>query len=486
MERQETSPQETIQQLLRLCEKEKNLEKLNLNDSNFASFLDSKDTLAPLRSLFHFPQLPQQSSSQEVIYLCGNSLGLMPKSTTAFVQMELNEWAARGVEGHFEHNPVDFNRLDNLHQIGTPTTGSKPHEPWYTIDENLHEMASRVVGALPLEVCIMNSLSVNLHLMMVPFYKPTATRNKILIEEHSFPSDLYAVQSQIKFHGHDPSSSLILQAPRKGEEILRTEDILETIEKHGSEIALILFSGIQYYTGQFFDIQKITEAGHKKGCLVGWDLAHAVGNVALQLHDWNVDWAVWCNYKYMNGGPGTIGGCFVHERHAKDTKLNRFAGWWGHNKERRFNSDPFDPIPGAFGFRLSNPPVLQCAALQASLRIFDKAGINQLRKKSEILTGYLEMLITQELGNRVEVLTPKDWNRRGCQLSLRFKGVDIEQVFDKLRSRGVICDVRKPDVMRASPAPLYNSFEDVRTFVVLLKQVLTTNSPSVGSKKAAL
>jgi len=333
---------------------------------------------------------------------------------------------------------------------------------------------AHVVGALDMEVAVMNSLTANLHLMMVPFYRPTAERHKILIEYKAFPSDLYAVESQIKFHGYDPATSLIQLRARDGEAALRNEDILEAIEREGDSIALVMLSGVQYYTGQLFRIADITAAAHKKGCVVGFDLAHAVGNVVLRLHEWNVDWAVWCNYKYINAGPGAIGGCFVHERHAL-ADLTHFSGWWGHDLKTRFDMDaPFTPIAGAFRFRLSNPPVLQVAALLASLELFEEATMERLRAKSERLTAYLELLLDRTIdAKHLSILTPRTPQDRGCQLSLFFHDEHtVKRVNSNLQKNGCVCDYRKPNVIRVAPVPLYNSFSDVQRFVSILRQSL--------------
>lgn len=440
---------------------------LSLSDAALATELDRRDPLAAMRDRFLFPLArPDDPASGPALYFCGNSLGLQPARTRHYVLYELDEWQKRGVEGHFLHSP--------LTDGGDDVAEGKKVEPWLTTDENVHARAARVVGALPLEVAIMNGLTVNLHLMMVPFYRPTAQRHKILIEGRSFPSDWYAVETQIRFHGYEPSTSLIQLYPREGETTLRTEDIIATIEKEGDSIALVLLSGVQYYTGQFFEIEKITAAGHSKGCIVGWDLAHAVGNVVLKLHEWGVDWACWCSYKYLNSGPGGIAGVFVHERHAHRKDLHRFGGWWGHTIKTRFDmNQPFDPEPGAFGFRLSNPPVLQCATLFASLEVFEEAGgMEKLRAKSVLLTAYLEMLLLEKLAADIHIFTPREVAQRGCQLSVKFS-VAVERVHEKLAQKGVIVDVRKPDVIRIAPAPLYNSFSDVLRFVTLLAQAIS-------------
>jgi kynureninase len=400
--------------------------------------LDTKDSLSTFRSKFH---IPKKADGSDVIYFAGNSLGLQPKNVREYVEQELLDWEKLGVEGH----------------------NSAKH-PWLPYHEFLTEKTARLVGAKPLEVVNMNTLTVNLHLMLVSFYRPVKQRHKILIEGHAFPSDHYAVQSQIKFHGFNPEESLLEIFPREGENYIRTDDILELIEKEGESIALVMLAGVNYYTGQAFEFEKITKAGHSKGCVVGFDLAHAAGNLEMSLHDWDVDFAVWCTYKYMNAGPGAIAGCFVHEKHALDFDLPQFWGWWGHDKVTRFLMEPeYVPIPGVERWQLSNPPILQLASLRASLDIFDEAGIKNLRVKSIELTGYLEKLLKEELGEFVEIITPEDKNQRGCQLSLRLKN-NAKEIHRKINEQGIICDWREPDVIRIAPTPLYNTFEDVYRF----------------------
>jgi len=342
--------------------------------------------------------------------------------------------------------------------------------------EFLTEETAKLVGAKNSEVVCMNTLTTNLHLMMVSFYQPTATRNKILIEDHAFPSDHYAVESQIRFHGFNPQESMLLAKPRAGEETLRTDDILNLIELHGNEIALVMLPGVQYYTGQVLDMKTITEKAHAKGCKIGFDLAHAVGNIPMQLHDWNLDFAVWCTYKYLNSGPGSVAGCFVHERHHCDKELPRFAGWWGHDKESRFKMENhFIPMKSAEAWQLSNPPILSLAAIRASLDTIKEAGgINALREKSLKLTRYLRKLLEQELTNEINILTPDDEQASGCQLSLtvNLAELDGKTVFDRIEAAGVTCDFRHPNVIRVAPVPLYNSFEDVYRFVAILKDSL--------------
>jgi kynureninase len=405
----------------------------------FARKLDSQDSLASYRDRFHTPRGP---NGDEWVYLTGHSLGLQPKSAREYVERELQLWQELAVEGHF-HGP----------------------QPWVPYIELLSGPTARLVGALPSEVVVMNTLTVNLHCMMVSFYRPTRDRNKIVIESNAFPSDQYAVKSQIQFHGYDPAISLIELGPRLGETTIRTEDIESLMEREGHTIALMMLAGVNYYSGQFFDYPRITAAARAKGCVVGWDMAHGAGNVPLELHDSGCDFAVWCTYKYMNGGPGCVGGCFVHERHAREFDLPRFAGWWGHDKPTRFQMGPdFQPIPGAEGWQLGNPPVLAMAALRASLEIFDEVGMTALRQKSVTLTAYLEFLLEQHPSRSFSIITPQDPQQRGAQLSLRLhrKG---RAVCEALKEQGVICDWREPDILRVAPVPLYNSFTDVYAFV---------------------
>ncbi len=405
---------------------------------DFAAAMTAADPLASYRRRFHIP--PTRGGGDSV-YLCGHSLGLQPKSAREYVEQELQDWARLGVDAH-------------LHG----------RNPWLAYHEFLTKPLARVVGALPLEVVAMNSLTVNLHLMMVSFYRPTPKRNKILVEANAFPSDQYAVKSQIQHHGYDPAASLLEIAARPGETSARTEDIEALIDAEGERIALIMLGGVNYYSGQAFEFSRIARAGHAKGCVVGFDVAHAAGNLRLQLHDWDVDFAVWCSYKYLNGGPGSIAGCFVHERFARDAKLPRFAGWWGHDKETRFRMGPdFHAIPGAEGWQLSNPSILPAATLRASLELFDEAGMERLRAKSELLTGYLEFLLDQQRSDRFSIITPRDPAHRGAQLSLRIPK-NGRAICDKLAEQGVICDWREPDIMRVAPVPLYNSFSDVYVF----------------------
>jgi kynureninase len=410
----------------------------------FAARLDERDPLAKHRARFAIPLRPD---GEPVLYLNGNSLGLMPKTARELVLQELDDWAALAVEAHF-----------------------KGRTPWYSYHEVFREIGARLVGAVPGEVVMMNGLTVNLHLMMATFYRPTSSRHKILIEDGAFPSDAYAAQSQLALHGFDPAESLIRVAPREGERFLRTEDLVELLATRGGEIALVLLPGVQYYTGQLLDIPAITAAAREAGCVAGWDLAHAAGNVPLRLHDWDVDFAAWCSYKYLNAGPGGIAGCFVHERHGSGDGLPRMAGWWGNDPQTRFRMDlerEFVPQAGADGWQLSNPPILAMAPLRASLQIFEEAGMESLRRKSVVLTGYLEWLLDRTAGNRLEVITPRDPEARGCQLSLRVLDRP-EEARAALEEAGVVLDFRPPDVLRVAPVPLYNTFREVWRFAQIL------------------
>lgn len=412
------------------------------SDKGFAERLDKEDSLANYRVRFF---IPKDKDSQDVIYLCGNSLGLQPKSVRSFVEQELRDWETLGVEGHFH-----------------------ARNPWLSYHELLTEQTARLVGAKPIEVVVMNTLTVNLHLMLVSFYRPTAMRHKIVIESSPFPSDRYAVESHIKFHGFDPKQSLVEWKPRADEVSLRMEDIEDFLDAEGQEVALLMLGGVNYYTGQAFDMERLARAARMKGCIVGFDLAHAAGNLVLRLHDWDVDFAVWCSYKYLNSGPGGIAGCFVHERHAQEFDLPRFAGWWGQNKQTRFKMGPtFDAIAGAEGWQLSNPPILPLAALRASMEIFDEVGMGKLRNKSELLTAYLGFLLDQHSGKEFRIITPRDPKQRGCQLSILVHA-EGRRVFERLTENGVVCDWREPDVIRVAPVPLYNSFTDVWKFAEVL------------------
>lgn len=413
-------------------------------ERGFARQMDREDELADFRQCFH---IPRDESGQEVLYFCGNSLGLQPRSVRAAIDQELQKWEEQGVEGHF--SDVD---------------------PWFSYHELLSEPLAYIVGANPDEVVAMNSLTTNLHLLMVSFYQPTPERFKIMIEGGAFPSDRYAVQSQAGFHGFSPKEAIVELAPRDGETHLRTEDIVAAIEEEGDELALILFGGVNYYNGQFFDLEKITEAGHAAGAKVGFDLAHAAGNVELKLHDWGPDFAAWCSYKYLNAGPGAVSGLFVHERHAEASDLPRFAGWWGIDPATRFEMPPtFQPQPGAPGWQLSNAPILSMASLRASLDLFSEATMAALCNKSKALTGYLLGLMKQLPQRDFEVITPPQPEHRGCQVSILVHE-DSEKRYERLQQAGVVCDFRRPDVIRLAPVPLYNSFEDVWQFWKILEE----------------
>ncbi len=410
---------------------------------------DAEDPLAALRERFH---IPQGADGRPAAYLCGHSLGLCPKSARELVAEEFEDWATLGVEAH-----------------------TQARRPWVSYHEELTGALARLVGAREREVVAMNSLSTNLHLMMVSFYRPTHERHAIVIEKSAFPSDRHAVVSQLEYHGYDAGNSLIEIAPRTGEATLREEDVEAAIAREGGRVALVLWPGVQYLSGQAFDLARIARAAHTVGALAGFDLAHAVGNLALSLHDADADFAVWCSYKYLNGGPGAPGGCFVHERHGLDFKGPRFAGWWGHDKQSRFAMGPeFAPIPGAEGWQLSNPPVFALAPLLASLRIFDEAGIVNLRARSLALTGFLCDALAVELGDGVEIITPEEPESHGAQLSLRLhrdRGPS-HTAFEGLAAHGVIADWREPNVIRVAPVPLYNRYEDCARLVEALHETL--------------
>jgi kynureninase len=406
---------------------------------DFAAVMDARDPLAHFRERFCFPKT---KTGDDCIYLCGHSLGLQPKAALSYLDQELRDWAQLGVEGHFHAK-----------------------NPWMPYHRLLTRQTAELVGAEPAEVVVMNSLTVNLHLMMASFYRPTRDRHKIVVERGAFPSDQYAVSSQIRFHHFDPTFSLLELRPREGESCLRDDDVESLIDREGDSIALILLGGVNYATGQAFDMEGITKAGQRKGCVVGFDLAHAVGNVKLRLHDWGPDFAVWCSYKYLNGGPGCVAGCFVHERHARAWELPRFAGWWGHDEKSRFEMGPdFHPMMGAEGWQLSNPPILALAPLRASMEIFSEAGMERLRTKSVPLTGYMEFLLGQRASSKFSVVTPREQDRRGAQLSIRLTSAGRE-LCDRLAALGVIGDWREPDTFRVAAVPLYNSYQDVYRFV---------------------
>lgn len=409
----------------------------------FAKKMDANDPLNSFREKFLFPDFHKK----EIIYFTGNSLGLQPKSTRKMIEEELDDWAKYGVEGHF-----------------------MSRRPWYSYHEQLTELSAYVVGAKPIETVVTHSLTTNIHLLMVSFYQPNGKRTKILCEKKAFPSDQYALMSQLEFHGYN-KEHLIEIGPRDGEETIHHEDILSAIDKHKDELALVFMGGVNYYTGQFFNLQEITKAGHKAGAIVGFDLAHAAGNVNLSLHDWNIDFATWCSYKYLNSSPGGVSGIFVHEKHAENPDLKRFAGWWGHDKEQRFlMEDQFVPIKGAEGWQLSNAPVLGMAAHLSSLKIFKDAGMERIGSKRDLITAYLEYLILKvsaENGNFLKIITPNSIFERGSQLSLVLEK-DGKKKFDLLTEQGIIADWREPNVIRIAPAPLYNSFEDCWHFAEVL------------------
>lgn len=424
------------------------------NTLEFAQSLDQQDELRDYRNQFHIPQ----HNGKDCIYFTGNSLGLQPKTTEKYLKQELEDWKNLGVEGHFEGK-----------------------RPWFHYHKFTKEALAKIVGAKPVEVVALNNLTSNLHFMMVSFYRPSKKRYKIIAEAGAFPSDQYALETQIKFHAtvhdepvFDPNDALVELKPREGEHTLRKEDIITKIKEIGEELALVMIGGVQYYTGQFFDIKSITQAAHDVGAYAGFDLAHGVGNVPVNLHDSEVDFAVWCSYKYLNSGPGGTSGIFVHEKHGKNSELPRFGGWWGHSEEQRFlMKKGFIPMEGADGWQLSNVNVLTSAAHLASLEIFNEVSIDRLRAKSVKLTGYLEYLIN-ELNvdsDYLEIITPSDPEQRGCQLSL-FVNKNGRRVFEYLTKHGVIADWREPNVIRVAPVPLYNTFEDVYRFVSLLKEAL--------------
>jgi kynureninase len=410
------------------------------NSLSFAKSLDANDRLASFRDRFYFPQ----HNGKDMLYFTGNSLGLQPKSVRESINQELEDWATYGVEGHF-----------------------LAKHPWFSYHEMFAEGAAQVVGGLPSEVVIMNQLTVNLHLLLISFYRPSGKRIKILFETKPFPSDHYAFESQARLHGLDPKDVLVEMQPREGEITLRTEDIVAKINELGEELAVVCFGAVNYFTGQFFDIASITNAGHAVGANVGFDLAHAAGNVPLHLHDQNVDFACWCSYKYLNSGPGGVSGAFVHEKHHDNKELIRLAGWWGHNKSTRFQMEPgFDPIESAEAWQMSNAPVLSMAAHKAALDIFVEAGMSAMREKSLLLTGYLEFIVDavrNNTGVNLQILTPSNPNERGCQLSIVVPGAKKQLVKD-LAERGIIVDWREPNVIRMAPVPLYNSFEDIFAF----------------------
>ena len=414
-------------------------------DEDFARQLDREDPLGQFREKFH---LPLGKDGKPLIYFAGNSLGLMPKAARQIVEEELDNWARLGADAH--------------HAAGTP---------WYSYHEALREPTARLVGAKPIEVICMNSLTVNLHLMMATFYRPTKSRFRTLMEEPAFPSDTYAIKTQIVHHGLDPKDALILARPRKGEFTIRTEDVVDLIDKHAEQLAVVILAGVNFFTGQLFDIAEITAAARKHGIIAGFDFAHAIGNVPLSLHDWNVDFAVWCSYKYLNAGPGAVAGAFVHERHATNTKLPRLAGWFGNDPNTRFRlhlEPEFIPVPSADGWQISNPPIFSMAPLRASLAMFDEAGgMEPLRAKSARLTSYLEFLLKQNASKRFTIITPSSPNERGCQLSI-LAHEHPKELYNELVAGAVKCDFREPNVIRVAPTPLYNTFHEVWRFAQIL------------------
>jgi kynureninase len=421
--------------------------KIDINTIEFAKKMDNEGTLTSFRQDFLYPD--------NTVYLCGNSLGLQPKNLSKLVNGELEKWAKSGVKGHFEG---DY--------------------PWFNIEDFLIEKMAKVVGAKPLEVAVMNSLTANLHMLLVAFYRPTTTRYKILIEENPFPSDMHAITTHVSTRSNfnNPEDVVIQIGPRQGEDNIRNQDIINLLKSPlGDEIAVVMLSGVHFMTGQFFDVEMITRVGHERGITVGFDLAHAAGNIDLKLHDWDVDFACWCTYKYLNSGPGNIAGIFVHEKFAKCTlqELPRYSGWWGHKRGTRFTlTNKFDPQEGAAGFQMSNPSILGCMSLIASLDVFNKTTMCSLRTKSQLLTSYLELLLSSnQWENKIKIITPKDPEQRGCQISIRIsKQYPVMSVMNLLDKQGVICDEREPDVIRISPVPLYNSFEDVYHAVVALRE----------------
>lgn len=419
------------------------------NSLAFARGLDEQDSLHHFRERFHIPTF----EDKEQVYFIGNSLGLQPRTVREYVMQELDDWARLGVEGHFY-----------------------ARNPWLSYHEIFPAQLSKIVGCLPHEVVVMNQLTVNVHLLMVSFYRPTRERFKIICEAKAFPSDQYAMESQVRHHGLDPADAIVEVRPRMGEHTLRTEDILAAIREHGRETALVFFGGVQYYTGQAFDIKMITHATHEAGAYAGFDLAHAAGNVKLRLHDWDVDFACWCSYKYLNSGPGGVAGAYIHERFATDPRIPRFAGWWGHNKETRFRMEKgFKAIPTAEGWQLSNAPILSMAAHKASLDLFDEAGMDALLSKSKLLTDYLFFILDEINGKQtrrlIELITPRGDGERGCQISMLMQEKGRE-IFDGLMAAGVVGDWREPNVIRIAPVPLYNTFEDIYRFGNIIQSVL--------------
>lgn len=419
------------------------------NTIEFAQKLDGQDVLKSFRSKFFIPQ----HQGKDTIYFTGNSLGLQPKSTAAYIQQELNDWAQHGVEGHFHAK-----------------------NPWLSYHEIFPSLLSKILGAKEEELVVMNQLTVNLHLLMVSFYQPTAQRYKIICEAKAFPSDQYALESQVKFHGLNYEDAVIEVSPKVGEHTIRLEDILATIEQHKDSVALVLFGGVNYYTGQVFDMKTIAAATHKVGAICGFDLAHAAGNIELHLHDWDVDFACWCSYKYLNSGPGGVSGVFIHEKHIANKSIKRFAGWWGYKKDTRFKMERgFEPIPTAEGWQLSNAPVLSMAAHKAALDIFYEAGMERIHMKRKLLAAYLHFVLSeinqQQTEKIIEVITPTNEEEHGCQVSMLMLK-DGKKIFDALMQQGVIADWREPNVIRVAPVPLYNSFEDIFYFGSIISKTI--------------
>jgi kynureninase len=407
----------------------------------YAQTQDQLDTLFPFRERFLFPQ----HNGEDVRYFCGNSLGLQPKSVEYLMNRELRDWARHGVEGHF-----------------------RSANPWFSYHHIFSERLAKIVGAKKDEVVAMNTLTVNLHLMMMSFYRPEGKRYKILMEAGAFPSDQYAMETQVRMYGYDPNDAIIEVAPKDGEHLIDDEAIISAIENAGDSLAIVMIGGVNYYTGQFFDLEGIVKAAHKVGAKCGFDLAHAVGNIPLRLHDWNADFACWCSYKYLNSGPGGVGGVFVHERHGDNPEVFRLAGWWGNDEKSRFKMQKgFVPQKGAASWQMSNAPVFNMVAHNASLDLFDKAGLDNLRKKSVKMTSYLEFLLRKVDNLEFEIITPKETDRRGAQLSMLF-GADGRKVFDHLTENGVVADWREPNVIRVAPVPMYNTYEDCYRLYELL------------------
>ncbi len=410
----------------------------------FAQSMDETDILFPFRERFHFPQ----HNGKDVHYFCGNSLGLQPKSVSYLMEQELADWAKYGVEGHFD-----------------------ARNPWFSYHQLFSDRLAKIVGAKPAEVVAANTLTVNLHLLMISFYRPQGNRYKIIMEAGAFPSDQYAVETQVRMYGYDPADAIIEIKPAEGKHLIEESDIIKAIEEAGDTLALVMFGGVNYYTGQFFDLEKVTKAAHKVGAYAGYDLAHAVGNIPLKLHDWAVDFACWCSYKYLNSGPGGVGGIYVHEHHYSNPKIFRLGGWWGNDEKTRFKMEKgFIPQNNAGSWQMSNAPVFNMVAHNASLDIFDKAGMAALREKSEQMTGYLEWLLKQVNHLPFEIITPTGPKQRGCQLSLLF-GDRGREVFQKLTENGVVADWREPNVIRIAPVPLYNTYEDCYRFYEILMSI---------------